>query len=81
MSWLNLHLQWPPETRDKKSGLSLDLCICAVFVLVNDYKGEMWCVHHLDLTEQDGDANETEDSSKNQASDSQLVVVCTEETW
>lgn len=31
---------------------------------------------HWNLTEQDGDANETEDSSKNQASDTQSVVVC-----
>lgn len=31
---------------------------------------------HLNLTEQDGDANETEDSSENQASDTQSVVVC-----
>lgn len=31
---------------------------------------------HWNLTEQDGDANETEDSSENQASDTQSVVVC-----
>lgn len=31
---------------------------------------------YLNLTEQDGDANETEDSSENQASDTQSVVVC-----
>lgn len=34
-------------------------------------------VHDMSgLTEQDGDANETEDSSQNQASDAQSVVVC-----
>lgn len=33
---------------------------------------------HVGLTEQDGDSNETQDSSQNQPSDTQSVVVCKE---
>lgn len=50
----------------------------SLFESVFDCMRRYDCVFHLHLTEQDGDADETEDGCQNQASDTQSVIVCTE---
>lgn len=66
LSWLNLHLQWPPGARKKKHGLSL--WHVSVFErCLRPFMTGLWMrwyshVCNLHLTEQDGDANEAEDS-------------------
>lgn len=53
LDWLNLHLQWPPgATTQEKSLIFHGLCVCVLYKPVYEY-----------LTEQDGDADETEDGS------------------